>query len=201
MEVRDEKKTRQLRGLNDERGASLVEMLIVLTMIVIVATWAFLHIVEAQKSVRLAGATQELILYLDKTRSDSIRRHATAVNQMAQLTITSATSYSVTLDANGDGQLDPPRSFNFQPGGVTFNVAVFPTTIRYNWRGRVVDAYGSPINAPAPINLQDTNGPGPSINLSAAGDTTTEGNVNISNVNVSSVSGTANIRLRTQVPQ
>jgi type II secretory pathway pseudopilin PulG len=187
--------------LGDESGASIVEVLIVLVIISIASTWAFMRIVEAQQATRLASATQELTAYLDKTRQDSIRRHATAVNQMARISITSATSYSVTLDSNGDGVLDPPRVFNFPAGGITFNVAAFPTTIMFNWRGRIVDGAGNQTNNPATINLQDSHGPGPSINLSAAGDTTTYSNVNIGNVNVSGVNTTANIRSRTQVPK
>lgn len=178
-------------------------MLIVLVIIGIAATWAVLRIVEAQQSTRLAATTQELTAYLDKARLDSIRRHATQASRMAFVSINSPTSYSVRLDANGDGQLDPARVFNFAPGGITFNVASFPVIIRFNWRGRVVDGAGEQTSDIAPISLQNAHGPGPSINLSAAGDTTTttHDNVNITNVNLSGVSTTANIRLRTQVPQ
>lgn len=187
--------------LSNARGASLVEMLIVVALIGIVTAWAILRVVEAQQSVRLSGAIQELTAYLDKARLDSIRRRATVLNQMAQVSITSPTSYSVSLDSNGDGQLDPPRVFNFPAGSITFNVADFPTIVRFNWRGRVVDGSGEQMSTPAEISLQDANGPGPMINLSAAGDTTPHGNINISNVNVSGVSSIANIRRRTQVPQ
>jgi Tfp pilus assembly protein FimT len=186
--------------MNAESGASLVEMIIVLLIIAIASTWAVLRIVEAQQSTRLAAATQELTAYLDKARLDSIRRHASAVNQMARISIDSQTSYSVLLDSNGDGELDPPRIFNFPAGSVSFNVAAFPTVIRYNWRGRIVDNNGNQIN-PAAINLQDRHGPGPAINLSSTGDTTTYSNVNLTNVNVSGINTTANIRSRTQAPQ
>ncbi|HEX8491626.1 MAG TPA: prepilin-type N-terminal cleavage/methylation domain-containing protein [Pyrinomonadaceae bacterium] len=201
MKRQERKSTRERVRLNDESGASIIEILIVLAIIGVASTWAFMRIVEAQQATRLASATQELTAYLDKARQDSIRRHATAVNRMARVSITSATSYSVTLDADGDGQLDAPRVFNFQPGSITFNVAAFPTTIMFNWRGRIVDGAGNQTNNPASINLQDTHGPGPAINLSAAGDTTTYSNVNITNVNVSGVNTTANIRTRTQVPK
>ena len=201
MKRQERNLTRNSIRLSDESGASIVEMIIVLMIISIASTWAFMRIVEAQQATRLASATQELTAYLDKARQDSIRRHATAVAQMARVSITSATSYSVTLDSNGDGQLDAPRVFNFQPGGITFNVAAFPTTIIFNWRGRIVDAAGNQTNNPASINLQDTHGPGPAINLSASGDTTTYSNINITNVNVSGITTTANIRSRTQVPK
>jgi type II secretory pathway pseudopilin PulG len=176
-------------------------MLIVVVIIGITATWAILRIVEAQQSTRLASATQELTAHLDKARLDSIRRHATQASRMAFVSINSPTSYSVRLDSNGDGQLDPARVFNFPAGGVSFNVAAFPVIIRFNWRGRVVDTGGEQTNDIAAISLQDANGPGPAINLSAMGDTTmTNDNANITNVNLSGVSTTANIRLRTQVP-
>ncbi|MDX6695307.1 MAG: hypothetical protein QOF02_2910 [Blastocatellia bacterium] len=189
------------RGLSAESGVSIVEMLIVLLIIVVASAWAFMRIVEAQQSARLAGATQELTAYLDKARLDSIRRHATTVGEMAQVSIDSPTSYSVRLDANGDGELDAPRVFNFTSRGISFNVAAFPTVIRFNWRGRVADGAGAQTGNVAAVNLQDTHGSVQSINLSAAGDTTSYSNVNIANVNVSGVSDTANIRLRTQVPQ
>lgn len=178
-----------------------MEVLIVLMIIGVASAWAFMRIVDAQQSVRLSGATQELTAFLDKARLDSIRRHATTAGKMARVSIDSPTSYSVWLDANGDGEIDLPRVFNFPQGGISFNVANFPTVIRFNWRGRVADAEGEQTSTPATVNLQDANGAGPSINLSAAGDTTSYSNVNISNVNVSDINNTANIRQRTQVPQ
>jgi prepilin-type N-terminal cleavage/methylation domain-containing protein len=201
MKERDGKRVQRPRRLNGESGFSIVEMMIVVVMIAVVTGWAVLRISEAQQSVRLAGATQELTAYLDKARLDSIRRHATAVSQMAQVSITSPTSYSVTLDTNGDGELDPARVFDYHSAGITFNVATYPTTILYNWRGRVVDDEGHQINDPSPITLRDAHGSGPAINLSAMGDTTTYGNVNTTNVNVSNVNNDANIRRRTQVPE
>lgn len=201
MRAQQKSSMKERHTLNAESGASVLEIIIVLVIIGIASAWAFLRIVEAQQSARLASATQELTAYLDKARLDSIRRHATTVNQMAQVTITSPTSYNVRLDYNGDGQLDAPRFFNLQPGGITFNVALFPTTVRFNWRGRIVDDAGNQTNDSVAINLQDSHGAGPSINLSAVGDTTTYGNVNITNVNLSGVSGTSNIRPRTQTPQ
>jgi type II secretory pathway pseudopilin PulG len=176
-------------------------MLIVLLIIAVASTWAFMRIVDAQQAARLSSATQELTAYLDKARLDSIRRHATTVNRMALVSIDSPTSYSVTLDTNGDGELDAPRVFSFPPGSISFNVAAFPTVVRYNWRGRITDDSGAQINAPPAISLQDTHGHGPAINLSAAGDTTTYSNVNVTNVNLGNANlANSNIRPRTQMP-
>ena len=201
MRVQERGSTRGKNRLSDESGASIVEMIIVLMIIVVASAWAFMRIVEAQQSARLAAATQEFTAYLDKARLDSTRRHATAVEQMARVSLDGPRSYSVWLDANGDGELDAPRVLNFPAGSVSFNVANFPTVIRFNWRGRIADAGGAQISSASAISLQDANGPGPSINLSTAGDTTSYSNVNVTNVNVSDINNTANIRLRTQVPQ
>lgn len=190
----------KIRETARERGASLLELLIVVMIIGIASTWAFLRIVEAQQAAQLAAQTQQLTAYLDKARLDSIRRRATNVNQMARVSIDSATTYSVTLDSNGDGQLDAARVFSLPPGGITFNLAAYPTVIIFNWRGRIVDASGNQISSPASISLRDSHGSGPSINLSAAGDTTTYSNVNITNVNVSGINSTSNTRPRTQMP-
>src|ERR1044072_9128404 len=105
MRVQEKSQPSRNRRMNAESGASLVEMIIVLLIIAIASTWAFLRIVDAQQAARLSAATQELTAYLDKALLDSIRRHATGVNRMAQVSIASATSYSVRLDANGGGQI------------------------------------------------------------------------------------------------
>lgn len=200
MRVQHKNSSTRDRKLNAESGASIVEMLIVLMIIVIASAWAFMRIVDAQQAARLSSATQELTAYLDKARQDSIRRHATSVDRMALVSINSATSYSVRLDSDGNGELDAARVFTF-PAGISFNVATYPTVIRFNWRGRITDNAGAQTNTPAAISLQDTHGPGPSINLSAAGDTTTYNNVNITNVNLGNANlASSNIRPRTQMP-
>jgi hypothetical protein len=117
--------------------------------------------------------------------------------EMASVKIASANSYSVTIDQNGDGTLDPPRTITIPAThGATFAGIAIPTTIYYNWRGRPVDNAGNLLSFS--FSLQDTSGQNPNIiNMTGAGDVTLGNNINMGNVSVStSVSSSANIKTR-----
>jgi Tfp pilus assembly protein FimT len=180
---------------NSERGISIVEMLIVILMVSIVSAFALLRINGAQRAMRLTNSAREFMGWLEKARLDSIRRHPTNAER-ASVTITSATSYSVTIDQDGDGALDPARTFTI-PGthGATFAGITIPTTIYYNWRGRSVDNAGNLLNLA--FSLQDANGNTNLINLSGAGDATLGTAANVGNVSITTtVSSNANIKTR-----
>ena len=186
-------------GPGDERGFSLLEMLIVIAMIAVVTAFAFMRIAEAQRAMRLTNATRQFTSYLEKARLDSIRRHADEVVQMATVTINSANSYSVTIDSNNDGALDPPFTINIPPqDGVLFNGIAFPTTIRFNWRGRTVDSSKNLIDLVS-FDLKDSYGrSGGLIKVTASGDTSINANANITSVSASNVS--PSMRPRTGIP-
>ena len=183
----------------DERGISIVELLIVVAMIAVVTAFAVMQISGAQRAMRLTNSAREFTSWLDKTRLDSLRRHAMSSAEMASVTITSATTYSVVIDQNGDGTLDPPRTITI-PGthGATFAGITVPLTIRYNWRGRPVDASGNLLSLS--FSLQDASGNVNPLNLTSTGDTSVGNNVNTSTVNVSTISTTANIKAKTYGP-
>jgi Tfp pilus assembly protein FimT len=181
-----------------ERGVSILETLVALAMIMVLTVFALLRVVEAQQSLRLDNEIRQFKGYLEKARVDSIRRHAQTDAQMAKVTINSLTSYTVLIDANGDGVLDPPRTITLQPkGGITFTGAT-PTVIRYNWRGRTVDAVGNLVSI-APFNLKDSYRPGSTINLSGSG-MALDANVNMSTVSASTVPANANIQTQVKLP-
>jgi prepilin-type N-terminal cleavage/methylation domain-containing protein len=179
-----------------ERGVSIVEMLIVVVMISIVSAFALLRISGAQRAMRLTNSAHEFMAWLEKARLDSLRRHPMSNAEMASVTINSATSYSITIDQNGDGALDPARIFTI-PGthGAAFAGITIPTTIYYNWRGRPVDNSGNLLNLA--FNLQDSSGNINPITLSDAGDATLGNSANIGNVSINTeVSSNANIKMR-----
>ena len=188
-------------GKSGERGISIVELLIVVAMIAVVTAFAVTQIAGAQRAMRLTNSAREFTSWLDKTRLDSIRRHAMSNAEMASVTITSANSYRVTIDQNGDGTLDPPRTITI-PGthGATFAGIAVPLTIRYNWRGRPVDATGNLLTLA--FRLEDASGNINLLNLTSTGDASLGSNVNTSNVNVSAIPGgnTANIKAKTYGP-
>ncbi len=93
----------------DASGFSVLELLIVAVMISVLVGFAITQIAQAKQNMTRANAVRELATNIEKARLDSIRRHATASAQMAQVVIMNADFYSVTLDINGDGAVDAPR--------------------------------------------------------------------------------------------
>ena len=163
---------------NSERGFSLIEMLIVIAMIGVVCVFGFIQVARARRAIELTNAARQFTAYVDKARLDSLRRHADLTTQMANVTITAANTYTVTIDADGSGTLDATRTFTFPSNsGISFSGAAYPTTIRFNWRGRTVDASGNLVNVAA-FSMQDTDGhtSGP-INVTSSGDTSINANV------------------------
>jgi Tfp pilus assembly protein FimT len=183
-----------------ERGVSIVELLLVVLMISIVSAFAVMRIGGAQRAMRLTNSAREFTGWLEKARLDSTRRHATTpVNAgdpdlRARVTIASANSYTVLIDLDGDGALDPPRSITIpSTHGATFVNIAIPTTIYYNWRGRSVDSAGN-LFGPS-FSLQDANNNVNLINLTGAGDVTLGNAANIATVTISTgINANANIK-------
>jgi type II secretory pathway pseudopilin PulG len=179
-----------------ERGISIVEILIVALMISIVATFAAMQIGAAQRAMRLTNSAREFLGWLEKARLDSLRRHAMSSVEMASITLNNNNTYTVTIDQNGDGTLDPGRTITIpNTHGARFSGVTIPSTIYYNWRGRPVDSAGNSINLS--FNLIDSAGNVNQINLSGGGDATLGTSANISSVSVSNVSTNANIKAKT----
>jgi Tfp pilus assembly protein FimT len=186
-------------GKHGERGISIVEMLIVVLMIAVVTAFAVSQIAGAQRAMRLSNSAREFTSWLEKARLDSIRRHATTPvsagepDLRASVTIASANSYTITIDQNGDGTLDPPRTITIPAThGAAFTGVAVPSTIYYNWRGRPVNNTGTLIELA--FTLADGSGNSNPINLKSTGDTSVEANVNTTNVSVTPLSNTANIK-------
>lgn len=149
-------KTDSRRGQTD-RGFTTIQMLITIALITIVSAFALFAIDSARASVRLNGSTREFAGYLEKARSNAIRRNSTSV-----VTIVDQTSYSVTMDFDGDGTVET-RTISLQ-SGVTFPAGQVGITAIFDWRGRI----------PNEIRFElDSEGlPSSSINLSGSGDVT-----------------------------
>ena len=178
------------------RGFSLLELLIVLTLIAIVSVFAFMRFAQAQQGMRRANSARELISYLERARIDSVRRRAIVPAQMARVTVNSATSYTVLIDTNGDGVLDPGRTINIPTGQGTFT-GTFPKLIMFNWRGRTVDNANNPTQA-LPVYLTNSYGTS-TVNVSGAGSATVDKTITVSPV-TNAGSGAATFRRDTQIP-
>jgi len=183
-----------------ERGISVIELLIVVAMIGVVTTFAVMQISGAQRAMRLTNSAREFMAWLEKARLDSMRRSTLNPAQMARVEITAANSYTVYIDQNGDGTLDPGRTITIPASqAVSFSGINVPQVIRFNWRGRPEDNLGNRLNLS--FSLRSTTGgvdPVP-INLTSAGDASLYDNINVSPVTVPAT-GAANVKTNTTIP-
>lgn len=176
-------------------GFSVIELLIVVAMISVITGFALIQIVQARQDMTRANAAQQLAMYLEKARIDSLRRHATTSTQMAQVTIVNAGFYTVALDADGNGTLDAPLVVSLpSDSGLQFNGS-FPRTIYFNWRGNSVDEAGVSATPPF-ISISNTYGE-TRIHLSSAGQPAFEATPPVSPV-TNSAAPAPNYRRNTQ---
>ena len=197
MKERNHNCPRRASTEKSERGISIVELLIVVLMISIVTAFAVMRIGAAQRAMRLTNSAREFLGWLEKARLDSLRRHAMSNGEMATVTLSSNNTYTVTIDQNGDGTLDPGRTITIpNTNGARFSGVSIPSTIYYNWRGRPVDSAGNPVNLS--FSLIDSFDPvGNPITISSGGDATLGSGANVSGVTVSNVNSSANIKAKT----
>jgi prepilin-type N-terminal cleavage/methylation domain-containing protein len=178
-------------------GFSVIELLIVVSIISVVSGFALMQITRARQVMVRENAARQLDSYLEKARVDSLRRHATASAQMAQVTLINATFYSVTIDADGNGALDAPKVISLPAdSGLQFNTP-FPRTIYFNWRGRTVDAAGN-VASPPFVTISNTYGSS-RIDLTTAGQPTLQGPPTSSSV-TNSTAPAPTFRSNMQIP-
>ena len=150
------------RSSASQRGASTIELWIVITIMATILILAVMSQRNSQTLMRRSSAAQEFATYIEKARADSVRRHADAGAE-SQVRITSATTYTVTLDFNYDGATET-RTITLPPR-ITFvyDATNPPTAIVFDWRGRVADVSGvRPMRANGQADL--------ALNLSNSGD-------------------------------
>lgn len=185
-------------NLTHNGGFSVLELLIVVTMITVLTGYAYLHIDRARQEMTRENAAHQLTGNLEKARVDSVRRRPTTVNQMASVSMINATVYSVTIDQDGDGTLDAPRVFTLpSDASLQFDLP-YPRTIYFNWRGRTVDNTGAIAN-PSFINIRSPSYGSTRIDLTSAGQPTLDGPP-ASDPVLNSTAPTPTFRSHTQVP-
>jgi type II secretory pathway pseudopilin PulG len=136
---------------------STAELLLVLVMVSVIAGFAVVSLVRANRSALRTNTAVEIANHLKKARLDSMRRGATDVNQMAQVKIFNRRSYSVTIDADNDGYVDVPVNISLPQGaGVEFN-GPFPKTYIFDWQGQTVDSQNQRVT-PQPMKLGNSSG-------------------------------------------
>jgi len=129
---------------NRNAGFSVLDLLIVVVVFGIIVTYLLGQISTIQKPLARTNAAQRLNMYVQNARSDSMRRHASDMTRMAQITVFDAHSYNVSLDANGDGFLDPPVFVDLKDQNIKID-GPFPRMYMFDAQGRAVDAARNPI--------------------------------------------------------
>jgi type II secretory pathway pseudopilin PulG len=181
MDVQKTKATLKTRKCD---GFSIVEILIMATIVSIISAFGILGVTRARASVRLSGAAREYASYIEKARMHAIRSHADNADERAGVSINAAkNSYNVTLDLDGNGTMDT-KTIPL-PRDVTFETV---ETISFDWRGRTwntVDGVTTP-NAQVSIRLKNSND-SVSVDVTGSGDITIDSRVfddSVPNVNL-----------------
>lgn len=100
-----------------DRGFSLVELLLVTTIIMILGTFALLGVTRARSAAEFSNAARTLQAYGERAIMDAKKRHALGAER-AIIEVIDTTSYKITADFNEDGT---PESRTIRlPNSITF---------------------------------------------------------------------------------
>jgi type II secretory pathway pseudopilin PulG len=131
-------------------GFSVIELIIMAAIISVITAFGLLGITRARASVRLSGAAREYASYIEKALIFSIRSHADAAAERANVAINDGkSSYDVTMDLDGDGGMDT-RTINL-PSGISFETV---ETIAFDWRGRTWNTVGGATTSNAQVSIR-----------------------------------------------
>jgi len=158
--------------VRSEKGFSILQMVITLTVASIVSTFAVISFVNSRQSLRLQNSVRLLAGNLEKARLDSIRRHASPAN--SSVIFTSPTSYDVTMDFAGSGTLQT-RTVNFESDVFVYSSGL--PSMSFNWRGRTAACTNR-------FAVQNARGEQNEIDVSDAGDVTIDRQVDVLSADV-----------------
>lgn len=166
-------------GRGTERGFTLLQLLMVVTIVGIVTTYALISLATSRDNIHLQNSVRQIAGYIEKARLDAIRRHATA-----SLTFTSTTTYNVTMDFDGTGNVGT-RSFSLENGIAVSSLGL--PSVSFNWRGRT-------LACTVIFTLQNVGGLQSWVSVSDAGDVTVNNDVDVlPTVSYSNVSSTGDV--------
>lgn len=119
-------------------GFTLLEVMIVMTIIAIVSTFAVLGITRSRNSMGLQNSARLFASYLEKARLGAIRR-----NEATNIDITGPSTYTVTMDFDGTGNVGV-RTFTLEQG-VVFTDST-NTAYTVNGSGNVISSNGEAVS-------------------------------------------------------
>jgi type II secretory pathway pseudopilin PulG len=126
------------RGVaTQQHGFTTLQMIVTIAIIAIVSVFGVFGITNARAEFRLQNSARLFASYVEKARTDAIRRHAPEGEESAIETFGPGSSnYAVTMDF-GTGTVET-RTFTLETG-LTFSTAARRVT--FDWRGRITEAW------------------------------------------------------------
>ncbi len=142
------------RGHVSQQGFSLIEILIVLVVVGILATFAFLALGNSGENLDRQNIARSFKVALERARFDSVKRHPANCADQARVELTSPTSFDVVTDQDQNGTLNvgtETRTVDFGNRGNTSIVTPDVSSIvvfRFDAKGQVTSG---PCNAQVEI--------------------------------------------------
>jgi hypothetical protein len=120
-----------------QHGFTTMQMVVTVAIISIVSVFGVLGITKARAEFRLQSSARLFATYVEKARTDAIRRHAPSGQESSIETFGQGSNrYAVSMDF-GSGALET-RTFYLE-SGLTFETAAKKVT--FDWRGRIAEAW------------------------------------------------------------
>lgn len=134
-------KAKDGRRFDDERGFSLIQVIIVVGIIGIVAGMSVFGVRSARTTAHLSNSARDFAQYAEKARLDAIRRRSTT-----HIEFTGPNAFEVTMDFTGDGNAET-RIIKLEEGVTLTDANGTPLSpsandlpfADFDWRGRTYE--------------------------------------------------------------
>lgn len=139
--------------LANQRGVSIVEVLVVLGIALILVTASVSMFGRSNDVLHRQNAARSLKNFLERARFDSVKRRPSSPDQEARIELVSPTLFRYSIDLNQNGRLETSETIAVNTGALgsvrmVGDSFVFPVTIRFDRRGHIsaVNSDGVEIN-------------------------------------------------------
>lgn len=136
-----------MKKQNSQDGKTIIELLIVLLILAVISTFALSSFDKSKTAFTRQNFAREIKASLEQARADSIKRRAMDSTEMAQVTIDSATGFSLYADLNQNRTIEfsEIKQVRIADGSVKIvgENMVFPVTIKFDRRGFIKATNGA----------------------------------------------------------